>query len=206
LPWSIDSETGVLTDVLLSRPDHYQWIETNAIAVQTLASGRWIDAQRLQGEFRQLEDALDQAGARRHYIEPEPHLPYQVYTRDSSQTAPWGPSLTQLALPPRRGEIASILHFHGGHDGFWRYCSHGAVEGATSTSSAPDCLSSAGRESARRARERPSSPAGSRTRAGSRSSIPSPNISFTSTSSSAWQRPALRWPASGSWATISPTG
>jgi hypothetical protein len=141
LPWSIDSETGVLTDVLLSRPEHYQWIETNAIAVQTLASGRWIDAQRLQGEFRQLEDALDHAGARRHYIEPEPHLPYQVYTRDSSQTTPWGPS-----------------------------------------------------------------PAGSRTRAGSRSSIPSPNISFTSTSSSAWQRPASRWPASRSWATISPTG
>ena len=129
MPWSIDSETGVLTDVLLCRPDHYQWIETNAIAVQTLGSGRRIDAQRLQGEFRQLEDALDQAGARRHYIEPEPHLPYQVYTRNSSQTTPWGPALTQLALPPRRGEIASILRFHGVHNGFWRYCSHGAIEG-----------------------------------------------------------------------------
>jgi N-dimethylarginine dimethylaminohydrolase len=129
LPWSIDSETGVPTDVLLCRPDHYRWIETNAIAVQTLGSGRRIDAQRLQGEFRQLEDALDQAGARRHYIEPEPHLPYQVYTRDSSQTTPWGPALTQLALPPRRGEIASILRFHGVHNGFWRYCSHGAIEG-----------------------------------------------------------------------------
>ena len=72
---------------------------------------------------------FDQAGARRHYIEPEPHLPYQVYTRDSSQTTPWGPALTQLALPPRRGEIASILRFHGVHNGFWRYCSHGAIEG-----------------------------------------------------------------------------
>ena len=129
LPWSIDSETGVLTDVLLCRPDHYQWIETNAIAVQTLASGRPIDAQRLQAEFRELEDALDQAGVRRHYLEPEPHLPYQVYTRNSSQTTPWGPALTQLALAPRRGEIASVLRFHAGRDGFWRYCSHGAIEG-----------------------------------------------------------------------------
>ena len=46
-----------------------------------------------------------------------------------SQTTPWGPALTQLALPPRRGEIASILRFHGLHNGFWRYCSHGAIEG-----------------------------------------------------------------------------
>jgi arginine deiminase len=129
LPWSIDSETGVLTDVLMCQPDHYQWIETNVIAVQTLGSGRRIDAQRLQAQFRELEDALDQAGVRRHYIELEPHLPYQVYTRDSSQTTPWGPALTQLALPQRRGEIASILRFHGVQNGLWRCCSNGAIEG-----------------------------------------------------------------------------
>jgi arginine deiminase len=129
LVWAIDSETGVLTDVLLCAPEFYRWIETNAIAIETLGSGRQIDAQRLQGQFRQLEDALDQAGVRRHYIEPEPHLHYQVYTRDSSQTTPWGPVLTQLALPARRGEVASILRFHGVKDGFWRYCSKGNIEG-----------------------------------------------------------------------------
>jgi arginine deiminase len=127
--WSVDSETGVLTDVLLCRPDHYHWIETNAIAAQTLGSGRHIDTQRLQSQFRELEDALDQAGVWRHYIEPEPHLPYQVYTRDSSQTTPWGIALTQLALPARRGEVASILRFHGPKGGFWRYCSRAAIEG-----------------------------------------------------------------------------
>ena len=127
--WSIDSETGALTDVLLCPPDHYEWIKTNAIAVETLRSGRCIDTQQLRSQFRQLEDALDQGGVRRHYVEPEPHLPYQVYTRDSSQTTPWGPVLTQLALPARRGEAASILKFHGPKDGFWRYCSRGAIEG-----------------------------------------------------------------------------
>lgn len=127
--WSVDSETGVLTDVLLCPPDHYHWIETNAIAIQTLGSGKAIDAQRVQSQYRELEDALDQAGVRRHYIEAEPHLSYQVYTRDSSQTTPWGPTLTQLALPARRGEVASILRFHGPKESFWRYCSHGAIEG-----------------------------------------------------------------------------
>lgn len=127
--WAIDSETGVLTDVLLGPPDHYRWIESNAVAVATLGSGRQIDDQRVQSQFRQLEDALDQAGVNRHYVEAEPHLPYQVYTRDSSQTTPWGPVLTQLALPARRGELASILRFHGPADGFWNYCSRGVIEG-----------------------------------------------------------------------------
>ena len=127
--WSIDSETGVLRDVLLCRPDFYQWIETNAIAVETLGTGRRADLQAVQSQFRQLEDALEQAGVTRHYIEPEPHLHYQVYTRDSSQTTPWGPLLTQLALEARRGEVASVLRFHGPKEGFWRYASHGAVEG-----------------------------------------------------------------------------
>jgi arginine deiminase len=102
LGWSIDSETGVLRDVLLCRPDFYQWIETNAIAVETLGSGRRADLQAVQSQFRQLEDALEQAGVTRHYIEPEPHLHYQVYTRDSSQTTPWGPLLTQLPWPEGR--------------------------------------------------------------------------------------------------------
>ena len=127
--WTIDSETGVLTDVLLARPDHYRWIESNAVAVATLGAGLEIEAQRLQRQFRELEDALDEADVTRHYIDVEPHLPYQVYTRDSSQTTPWGPALTQLALPARRGELASLLRFHGAGDGFWRFCSRGAIEG-----------------------------------------------------------------------------
>jgi N-dimethylarginine dimethylaminohydrolase len=127
--WTIDSETGALTDVLLCPPTHYRWIETNAIAMETLASGRRIDIDRLRVQFRELEAAFDEAGVVRRHIEPEPHLPYQVYTRDSSQTTPWGPVLTQLALPARRGEAASVLRFHGAADGFWRYASHGTVEG-----------------------------------------------------------------------------
>jgi N-dimethylarginine dimethylaminohydrolase len=38
LPWSIDSETGLLTDVPICRPDHYQWIETNATYREVMAT------------------------------------------------------------------------------------------------------------------------------------------------------------------------
>ena len=78
--WSVDSETGALTDVLMCQPTFYKWIETNAIVRATLESARQIDVQALQSQFRQLEDALDHAGVQRHYIEPESHLHYQVYT------------------------------------------------------------------------------------------------------------------------------
>jgi N-dimethylarginine dimethylaminohydrolase len=63
----------------------------------------------------------------RHYLDAQPGLPYQVYTRDSSQTAPGGPVLTTLAMPQRRGEYAALLGFHG--LGWWRYCTQGTVEG-----------------------------------------------------------------------------
>ena len=64
-----------------------------------------------------------------HFLSPSPAHPYQVYTRDSSQTTPWGPVLTQLALPQRRGEYAKVLDFHLAADGFHRFASQGVVEG-----------------------------------------------------------------------------
>ena len=126
--WSIDSETGELTDVLLCRPDNYQWIPTNEIARRTLASGVGLDRQRLMAEYRELEDALEGAGVSLHYVQPEAHLPYQVYTRDSSQVTPWGPVLTQMFRPQRRGEYKPILDFYGA-DTIWGYSNIGTLEG-----------------------------------------------------------------------------
>lgn len=129
--WRVDSETGVLRDVLLCPPDHYAWIPTNDIVRRTLArTGRQPDAQGLQAQFRELVDALEGAGVGCHYLEPEPQLPYQVYTRDSSQVTPWGPMVTQLFRPQRRGEVASVVKFYE-RTGcpIWRFASSGAIEG-----------------------------------------------------------------------------
>ncbi len=129
MSWKVESETGTLRDVLLCPPTYYQWIDTNAVAHATLAGGTTADPARLKTQYRELEHALAQAGVTLHYTTPEPHLPYQVYTRDSSQTTPWGPVLTQLAMPQRRGEYASLLNFHTPHGGFWNFSSAGTVEG-----------------------------------------------------------------------------
>ncbi|MEY3307466.1 MAG: hypothetical protein RLZZ413_1504 [Pseudomonadota bacterium] len=94
MTWTLQSETGRLRDVLLCRPDNYAWIPTNAIARATLSSGTPLDRARLDAEYAEFEAALDQAGVTRHYLTPEAHLKYQVYTRDSSQVSPLGPVLT----------------------------------------------------------------------------------------------------------------
>ena len=74
-PWTVASETGRLTEVLVCAPDHYRWIPTNAIARRTLAAGGQADLQGLQAQHRELVAALEQGGARVHHLPPEPHLP-----------------------------------------------------------------------------------------------------------------------------------
>jgi len=127
--WSIDSETGRLRDVLLCCPDHYHWIPTNAIACHTLGSAIPFDHRKAVAQYGELVAALEQSGVTCHYVTPEAHLSYQVYTRDSSQTLLWGVLLTQLSLPERRGEVAGVLRFHASHGGFWNYASAGSIEG-----------------------------------------------------------------------------
>lgn len=125
--WKLSSETGRLMDVLLCRPDHYEWIPTNAIARATLDAGQTLDRTALNAEYSEFEAALQDAGVSCHYLTPEAGLPYQVYTRDSSQVSPGGPVLTMLAMPQRRGEYAAILNFYGPN--FSQYITQGTLEG-----------------------------------------------------------------------------
>lgn len=126
--WQMSSETGELTDVLLCAPDHYHWIDTNAVAHETLTTGVAFDALEAARQYQGMVAALEDAGVACHFLASEPHLPYQVYTRDSSQSTPWGTVLTQLKMPERRGEYAALLRHHG-VDGFWKYANAGTCEG-----------------------------------------------------------------------------
>jgi N-dimethylarginine dimethylaminohydrolase len=128
--WGIDSEYGILRDVLLCPPDHYDWHPLNAVARASLASGDRPDPQAVRREYREFEDALEGAGVRPHHLRPEPHLGYQVYARDSSQMTPWGPVVTQMAMPLRRGEYAPVIAFYAALGcPVWRHANHGTLEG-----------------------------------------------------------------------------
>ena len=51
--WSVDSETGRLTDVLVCPPDHYRWIPANAVARRTLAAGGQAGVARMLNLLRE---------------------------------------------------------------------------------------------------------------------------------------------------------
>jgi len=61
--WSLSSETGRLTDVLLCRPDHYRWVPHNAVARRVVESGAPPPGPaQLAAQHGEFADAL--AGAR----------------------------------------------------------------------------------------------------------------------------------------------
>ena len=197
--WTVDSETGVLTDVLLCPPDHYRWLETNAVAVSTLASSAQFNRAEMLRQWDGLLEAITAAGVRPHFLTPSPAHPYQVYTRDSSQTTPWGPVLTQLALPQRRGEYAAVLDFHLAADGFYRFGSEGVFEGGDIHIVRPG-LMIIGHSGVRTNRQGAEQFAGWFAAQGWKNS---PNISSTSTCCSAWRPTVWPWPVSMCWARIS---
>jgi N-dimethylarginine dimethylaminohydrolase len=122
------SETGRLRNVLLCRPDHYRWLSTNAVAEHTIASHLVLDTALAHVQFQSLLDTFAACDVTCHFLPPEPGLPYQVYTRDSSQSTPWGPLLTMLRMPERRGEVGAVLA-HYASTGLWRTATAGTIEG-----------------------------------------------------------------------------
>jgi len=128
--WTVASETGPLKKVLLCRPLGYHWIPTNEIARETLARARSFRLSDVASEFGEFVHALDTAGVDCRFLEPDPALPYQVYTRDSSQMTPWGVALTRLAMPQRRDEISAVEAFYGEAGvPVWRDRPDGIIEG-----------------------------------------------------------------------------
>jgi N-dimethylarginine dimethylaminohydrolase len=112
VPWGVDSEHGRLLDVLLCGPDNFRWRETSAITRATLDAGHAFDPALAASQHAQLVSAYEEAGVRCHFLEPDPALHYQVFTRDSSTMGPNGTVVTQPAQWWRRGEYAPVIRFH----------------------------------------------------------------------------------------------
>ncbi|MBN7796883.1 dimethylarginine dimethylaminohydrolase family protein [Parahaliea mediterranea] len=110
--WGMDSEYGVLRDVLLGPMDHYSWQSGNAMSRRSQRLGRRFDRETARAQYGEMLDAYRQAGVNTHILEPDPVLPYQLYARDSSVMTPWGPIVTQMYSPWRRGEWKPVLEFY----------------------------------------------------------------------------------------------
>lgn len=130
IPFGVADEYGVLTDVLLCEPDHFQWFPANSVVEETLRRGTSFDLQVAKRQHREFVEALEGSGVTCHFVQPDPYLPYQVYTRDPDVTTPWGVMVTQMCRPQRVGEVAPILRFYQEHNiPVWNWVTAGSLEG-----------------------------------------------------------------------------
>ena len=112
--WGADSEYGKLHDVLLGPPDNFRWLPTSVISKATLESGAVFEPDQARAQHSELVSAYEGAGVTVHMLEPDPHLPYQVFARDSSTMTPKGAVVLQPAQQWRRGEYAPVIRFYQG--------------------------------------------------------------------------------------------
>ena len=139
--WGADSEYGVLRDVLLCPPVNFRWLPTSAISKATLESGARFDGEAALAQHAEMVAAYTGAGVQVHFLEPDSHLPYQVFARDSSTMTPGGAVVLQPAQQWRRGEYAPVLDFYQANEIPIRgKITAGAIEGGDVTIVEPGCM------------------------------------------------------------------
>lgn len=106
--WGVDSETGRLTDVLLSAPTHLAMVPCNAVTRDSLARGLSSCAASAGIQHRALVSRLEAAGARCHLVPPKPGLSDLAFTRDALFMTPWGAVELRPSEPHRSGEPAHL--------------------------------------------------------------------------------------------------
>jgi N-dimethylarginine dimethylaminohydrolase len=114
--WGMDSEYGVLKDVLIGPMDNYSWQSGNAMSRRSMRLGRQYDEKIARTQYEEMLSAYRSAGVTPHLLQQDENLPYQLYARDSSVMTPWGPIVTQMYSPWRRGEWLEIIRFYQEND------------------------------------------------------------------------------------------
>lgn len=110
--WGMNSEYGVLQDVLIGPMDHYTWQTGNAMSRRSMRLGRSFDKEVAKQQYQEMIDIYEHCGVKTHFLKPDSNLPYQIYARDSSVMTPWGPIVTQMYSPWRRGEWLEVVKFY----------------------------------------------------------------------------------------------
>lgn len=109
--WGFANETDRLTDVLLGSPRFLRHMATSSLSRKHLRENP-CNIQVAQAQHKDLVAAYEHFGVKVHMVEPEPELPMQVYTRDSSVMTPYGAIITAMSQFWRRGEnYAAIRNY-----------------------------------------------------------------------------------------------
>lgn len=101
--WGVNSEYGVLTDVLLGKPDHLKQLATSSLS-SYYAEHDPCKLDIAHKQHAELAAAYEHFGVNVHFHVEDADLPMQVYARDSSFMTPYGAVITNMAQWWRRGE------------------------------------------------------------------------------------------------------
>ena len=116
ISWGVDSEYGVLRDVLVGRPDFFEWRPISAIARRTLQNlatlGIKFDQQTTFAQHREMVHIYEELGVTVHYLDADEALHCNVYARDSSAMTPWGPLVCHIQTKYRRADYVPVFNFY----------------------------------------------------------------------------------------------
>ncbi len=133
--WGIDNDYGVLTDVLLGKPDYFRWVEAGPLIGRTLRNqhktGIEFDFDLARRQHREMVRIYEEeAGVTCHYLDADPVLHRNFFARDSSAMTPWGALICHMQLKCRRADYVTAIRFYQqNHIPIWNYVTAGHFEG-----------------------------------------------------------------------------
>ena len=132
--WGINNDYNTLRDVLLGKPDYFQWVEAGPLIGRTLRNmhktGVRFDLELAKKQHQEMVRIYEQAGVRCHYLDPDPVLHRNFFARDSSVMTPWGALICHMQLKCRRADYVSVIRFYQEHNiPIWQYATAGHFEG-----------------------------------------------------------------------------
>ena len=123
--WSVDSEYGLLRDVMVSPPPHLEIVPCNNISLNALGEGLSCCAKTAERQHRALVRALEAEGVRCHVVPPAEDMPDLSFTRDASLMTPWGLLGLNPSARHREAEVDHVLETARG----WGLPCLGTIEG-----------------------------------------------------------------------------
>jgi N-dimethylarginine dimethylaminohydrolase len=106
--WGVDSEYGVLRDVMLSAPEHLEMVPCNSVTKASLDGGLTLCADTTAAQHARLVGALEREGVRCHFVPSAAELADLCFTRDSTLMTPWGLLTLVPAVGHRSAEAAQV--------------------------------------------------------------------------------------------------
>jgi N-dimethylarginine dimethylaminohydrolase len=130
----IDNDYGVLRDVLLGRPDYFEWVDAGPLIGRTLKNahktGVRFDLQLAQRQHQAMVDIYEENGVQCHYLESDSVLHRNFFARDSSAMTPWGALICHMQLKCRRADYVTAIQFYQHNNiPIWKYATAGHFEG-----------------------------------------------------------------------------